>query len=80
MHPSAALLVAGGVAGFLVGDLLFRRALALGTLRTGLWRFPPTLAAAPAGTRVGGYAEVGRIVAVLVSAFALESGGAAAPA
>jgi low temperature requirement protein LtrA len=73
-HVSAshALLLGGGVATFLVGDVLFRRTLAIGPLRYRALAAPLVLAAVLAGTRVGGYAEAAMVVVVLAGAFACE--------
>jgi low temperature requirement protein LtrA len=75
---TSALELAGGVALFLAGDVVFRHVLGLGRLP---WRVVAALAALatiPLGTEVAATAQVGGLLAVLVLALALETAGAGA--
>jgi low temperature requirement protein LtrA len=69
------LLLAGGVAVYLAGDVAFRLVLGLGSVA---WRAAAAAAAAatiPLGMEVAATAQIGGLVAVLVSALALEAAG-----
>lgn len=69
VSASRSLLLAGGVAAFLAGDVLFRQTLSIAPLRFRTLAIPLILATALVGIHVGGYAEAGLIVLVLVAAF-----------
>ncbi|HEY7632806.1 MAG TPA: low temperature requirement protein A [Thermoleophilaceae bacterium] len=77
-HPSddltteQALLLGGGAALFLVGDVFYRRTLGLGR---GPWRLVAALlalATVPLGTGASAVAQLGALAAVLTGAFAAE--------
>ena len=71
-----ALALAGGVALFLLGDVLFRRELAIGP---GRWRAAVAalaLATIPLGVAVAAVAQLAALVALLVAGFAAERAAA----
>jgi low temperature requirement protein LtrA len=78
-HPASpapaapALLLAGGVAGFLTGDLLFRAALGLPRSWPRVICIPLMLATIALGTTVSVEAQLGLVAAVLIVALAIES-------
>ncbi|MFF5449214.1 low temperature requirement protein A [Streptomyces sp. NPDC012888] len=67
-----AVALAGGVALYLTGDLLFRRALGIGPLRFRAVALPLVAATVPAGMRLGGAWQLVALVAVLVGVLAVE--------
>jgi low temperature requirement protein LtrA len=76
MDAGHAVGLAGGVAVYLVGIVLFRRSLRLGR---GAWlgiAAPAVLATAPLGIVAGVVAQLGAVVSVLAGAFLLESSSA----
>jgi low temperature requirement protein LtrA len=74
LETARAITLAGGVAVYLVGDVLFRATLNLGR---GSWRLACAIAVVatiPLGTAVVATAQIAAIVALLGACFALESG------
>ena len=72
LETARALILAGGVAVYLLGDVLFRSSLGLG--RNG-WRLAcaaAVLLTVPLGTAVAAEAQIVALVALLVACFALE--------
>jgi low temperature requirement protein LtrA len=67
-----ATILAGGVAAFLAGDVLFRRALELGGLRVRAGAAALAVATVPLGAAVFPTAQVAALVALLVGAIAAE--------
>jgi low temperature requirement protein LtrA len=73
LHTAQALQLGGGVALFMLGDLLFRRTLAIGTVR---WRGVAGVAAVatvPLGVEVSAAAQLAALVVVTGGALAMES-------
>ena len=68
-----ALALGGGVASFLAGDALFRRALEIGELRWRLAAAPLALATIPLGTEVSAVTQLAALVAVLLVCLMLEA-------
>jgi low temperature requirement protein LtrA len=81
-HPSheleagLALFLGGGVAIYLLGDVLFRRALGLGPLVPRAAVAIVALASIPLGLEVSAVAQIGALVALLGGALSLERGAA----
>jgi low temperature requirement protein LtrA len=67
-----ALELAGGVALYLAGDVVFRRILGLGSVAWRAGAAVAALATIPLGTEVAATAQVGALLAVLVAALVLE--------
>jgi low temperature requirement protein LtrA/ketosteroid isomerase-like protein len=79
LHTAQALQLGGGVGLFMVGDIMFRRSLAIGRVR---WRATVAilaLATVPLGLAVSAVAQLAALVAVMAGALAMEraAGGAA---
>jgi low temperature requirement protein LtrA len=73
LHTPQALQLGGGVALFMLGDLLFRRTLAIGTVR---WRAVAVVAAVatvPLGIEVSAAAQLAALVVLTGGALAMES-------
>ena len=68
-----ALELAGGVAVFMVGSVLFRRSLHIGSAGLRALTALAVLAAIPLGTAVAAVAEVAALAAILSAAFAIEA-------
>jgi hypothetical protein len=81
-HPSReletglALLLGGGVAIYLAGDVLFRRALAMRPLAPRTAVAALALVSIPLGLEVSAVAQIGALVALLGAALVLERRGA----
>jgi low temperature requirement protein LtrA len=69
------LALAGGVAGFMVGDALFRRTLSIGATRWRLAAAALALATLPLGPEVSAVAEVTALVVLLLACLTMELGG-----
>jgi len=75
LSTEQALLLGGGAALFLVGDVMYRRTLGLGR---GPWRLAAAalaLATIPLGHWLSASAQLGALVAVLAGALAAEQAG-----
>jgi low temperature requirement protein LtrA len=72
LETARALILAGGVAAFLVGDALFRLTLQIGRLRWRLVAAVVVLATTPLGTSVAAVAQITAVVLVLLACFAAE--------
>ena len=70
--PLAALL-GGGIAAFLIGDVLFRRALGIGRMGVRGGAAALAVATLPLGAAVFPAAQIGALVALLVAAIAVEA-------
>ncbi len=73
LHWARASLLAGGIAAFLVGDLLFRHELRLGTMRFRAMATLAVLATIPLGAVVSASAQIAALVAALIVAIVAES-------
>ena len=72
LETARAITLAGGVATYLVGDVLFRQVLGIGR---GHWRLAcalVVLATIPLGTQVAAAAQIAAVVALLLACFAVE--------
>ena len=74
-----ALFMSGGLAVFLLGDVLFRLVLRLGTGRPRAVAALLALAAIPLGTEGAGAAQIGAVVLVLGATIAYERARARSP-
>ncbi|MFG2292574.1 low temperature requirement protein A [Streptomyces sp. NPDC048603] len=72
LHAGPAVALAGGVALFLAGDILFRRVLGIGAVRYRAAALVLVLATVPAGMRVNGASQLVALVLVLVGALLAE--------
>jgi low temperature requirement protein LtrA len=72
LHGALALALGGGLAVFLVGDVLFRRSLGLGPLRLRLVTAALALATLPLGIFVAAAAQIGALVALAVACILAE--------
>ncbi|QFG22742.1 low temperature requirement protein A [Actinomadura sp. WMMB 499] len=79
LKPGTALAIAGGVALYLAGDVLFRRIVRIGPSRIRLGAAAASLAAVPLGLWLAA-AQIAALVAVLAGAVLLEKRRAPAPA
>ena len=76
LSTARAVTLAGGVAAYLAGDVLFRQALGIGR---GGWRLAcagAVLVTIPLGAGVAATAQIAAVVALLILCFALEAGRA----
>ena len=72
LHFRPALALGGGVAVFLLGDVLFRRTLSLGSIRWRVLAAGLALVAVPLGTEVSATAELLALVAAVAACLSLE--------
>jgi len=75
LHFRPALALSGGVAVFLLGDVLFRRTLGLGSVRWRALAAALALLAVPLGTEVSATAELFGLVVVVAACLAAERRG-----
>ncbi|MEV8531920.1 low temperature requirement protein A [Streptomyces sp. NPDC051211] len=73
LHTGPAAALAGGVALYLAGDILFRRALHIGPVRYRAAALVLVVATVPAGTRLSGAWQLVALVAVLVGTLLVEA-------
>jgi low temperature requirement protein LtrA len=76
LETARALTLGGGVAIYLLGDVLFRHTLGIGRGRWRLVCAALVLATVPLGTVIAAEAQIVAIVALLIGCFALEAAGA----